>query len=102
MPQLVLHDMCPRHVSAGILHFMEIAAGEPAVVHGAKSRWAVAYAWVAGLSTYCVTILIGGEHAAKWINDIAWTLASASAAIICFSASRNLDRARGSASARSS
>ena len=54
------------------------------------SRWAVAYVWLAGLIAYCVALLFGDALGPDWINDIVWTLSSASAALVCFRVARSL------------
>jgi signal transduction histidine kinase len=73
---------------------MVIAATEPAAVQTTRSRWALAYAWTAGLIGYCIAILLTNERAAVWINDAAWTLTSAVALLCCFHASRYVEPER--------
>src|SRR5262245_51172358 len=73
---------------------MVIAATEPAAAQTTRSRWALAYAWTAGLIGYCIAILLTTEHAAGWINDAAWTLTSAVALLYCFHASRHVEPER--------
>ena len=58
------------------------------------SRWAVACAWLAGIVLYAVTIYFVTNDAALWINDLAWTVASAAAALFCFRASRRVEPSR--------
>lgn len=59
-----------------------------------NARWTVAFAWLFGLSLYCIAILLATEAAAVWINDIAWTVASGAAAALCFHTSRLVEPAR--------
>jgi signal transduction histidine kinase len=72
---------------------MQVAATDVSA-RSASSRWSLAYGWLAGLAAYCAAIFFADETAAKWINDIAWTLASAAAMIACFWAARRVQPAR--------
>src|SRR5262245_23399852 len=83
--------------TAGILVRMVIAVTEPAAVPATRSRWSLAYAWTAGLIAYCVAIMLASEAAATWINDFAWTLASAVALLYCFYAAVHIEPERRSA-----
>jgi signal transduction histidine kinase len=60
----------------------------------ARARWWIAGYWAAALVVYCIAIGLANDEAAMWINDIAWTLASAAAAIACFRAARLMAGAR--------
>lgn len=65
-----------------------------AQVKGMRSRWTLAYAWAAGLAVYCIAILAVSDAAAVWVNDLAWTLASAGAAFSCYQTMRTAYGAR--------
>lgn len=60
-----------------------------------QSRWLVVGAWLAGIILYSVSIWLTTDRLTNWINDIAWTLASAAAAGVCFHTARQV---RGSGS----
>jgi signal transduction histidine kinase len=60
----------------------------------ARSRWTVAWAWLAGLALYGIAIYAASNALQLWINDIAWTLASAAAAFCCFRAARRMEPER--------
>jgi signal transduction histidine kinase len=66
---------------------MEKAASEPRQ-NGLRSRWVLAYIWIAGLTLYCAALLLVNKGQAVWVNDLAWTLASATAAATCFHTAR--------------
>jgi signal transduction histidine kinase len=51
--------------------------------HHAPSRWQVPLLWLAGLIGYSVCIWLSDDAAAAWINDLAWSLAAAAAALVC-------------------
>lgn len=55
-----------------------------------QSRWLVAGLWLAGVIVYSALIWLTADRAAYWINDIAWTLASAGAALVCFRTARRV------------
>ncbi|HEY5809240.1 MAG TPA: ATP-binding protein [Povalibacter sp.] len=55
------------------------------------SRWGVVRLWLAGLILYSACIWVAEGRVAVWINDIAWTLASGTAALVCFRTARLLD-----------
>jgi signal transduction histidine kinase len=59
-----------------------------------RSRWALAYAWLAGLVVYAVAIYVASNDDQMWINDLAWTLAAAAAAYCCFRAARQVEPER--------
>lgn len=59
-----------------------------------RSRWALAYAWVAGLVVYAVAIYLANNEVQVWINDLAWTVAAAAAAYCCFRAARHVEPER--------
>jgi len=46
-----------------------------------SSRWTVAGCWLAGLLLYSALIWLTDAETARWVNDVAWTVASASAAL---------------------
>ena len=77
----------------GILMAMASAAMETQV-NGLRSRWTLAYLWVAGLVAYGVAILATDDRSAIWINDIGWTLTSAVAVATCFQTARAAQGAR--------
>jgi len=58
------------------------------------SRWALAYAWLAGLVAYAVALVFASNDDQIWINDLAWTLAAAAAAYCCFRAARQVELER--------
>lgn len=60
----------------------------------ARGRWLPTCAWLGGLVAYLTGILIASDRAAIWINDIAWTAASALAAWSCLWTSRTVEPAR--------
>jgi signal transduction histidine kinase len=65
----------------------------PAIQTGVRKpgmRAVVAGAWLAGLAVYQAAIFASSERTAVWINDIAWALAAALAAISCFLVARQL------------
>ncbi|MGH8179113.1 MAG: sensor histidine kinase [Steroidobacter sp.] len=64
------------------------------MLKGFQSRWALAYAWTAGLVLYCAAVLIAAERMVIWINDVAWTLASILAALTCFQTARAVEGLR--------
>jgi hypothetical protein len=72
---------------------MVSAAFEQQTSH-AHARWRLACYWAAALVVYCIAIAVASEPVAIWINDIAWTAASAAAAIACFRATRLMTGAR--------
>ena len=63
-------------------------------VSEARGRWLPACAWLASLVAYLVAIFLASDRAAIWINDIAWTAASACAAWACLRTSRIVERPR--------
>lgn len=54
------------------------------------SRWGVMRLWLAGLILYSACIWVADEQVAVWVNDLAWTLASGGAALVCFRTARSL------------
>ncbi|HKU16530.1 MAG TPA: ATP-binding protein [Steroidobacteraceae bacterium] len=68
-----------------------IRAGEGS---SASSRWVPACVWLACLAVYLAAILFSHDRAAIWINDVAWTLTSAGAALACLRTSRSVEPAR--------
>lgn len=67
------------------------AEPEPA---GLRSRWGLAAAWAVGLAVYSAAVVVANERALIWINDIAWTVAPAVAALVCFHTARAAEGAR--------
>lgn len=57
-------------------------------------RWALAYAWLAGLIVYGIAIYTASKAVQMWINDIAWTVAAAAAAWFCFRTSQQVEPER--------
>ena len=53
-------------------------------LNGLRSRWTLAYLWMAALAVYCVALLVTDARGAVVTNNTAWTLASAGAALACF------------------
>ncbi len=49
-----------------------------------RSRWTLAWAWLAGLVVYGIAIYIANNDVQLWINDLAWTVAAAAATIAVF------------------
>lgn len=76
---------------------MDIAADPSPPQSLFQSRWLVAAAWLAGVLVYSVSIWFTQGSATFWVNDIAWTLAAAAAALVCFGTARQLDRANSKA-----
>lgn len=72
---------------------MDIAASSSQSQSLLQSRWLVAVAWLAGIIVYSVLIWLTAGRATLWINDIAWTLASAVAALVCFRTARHIEGA---------
>jgi signal transduction histidine kinase len=60
----------------------------------ARGRWLPTCAWLGGLVAYLTAILLASDRAAIWINDLAWTVASALAAWSCLWTSRTVEPAR--------
>ncbi|MET0534829.1 MAG: ATP-binding protein [Steroidobacter sp.] len=60
----------------------------------AHSRWALGYGWLACMLGYGVAIYAANHELAVWINDFAWTIASAAAAFFCFRAARQVEPSR--------
>jgi signal transduction histidine kinase len=56
------------------------------------SRWLVSALWLAALTIYGGLLWLATDAATVWINDIAWTLASAMAAWSCFHTARRLHK----------
>lgn len=73
---------------------MAAAAGKIAITEATRSRWALAYGWLAGLLVYGIAIFFANNQTALWINDLAWTVAAAAAAWVCFRTARQLEPAR--------
>ncbi len=73
---------------------MQTVAAAATRASEARGRWTLAGAWLAGLIAYLVTIVLTSDRAAIWINDIAWTIASAGAAWACLRTSRRVERPR--------
>lgn len=69
---------------------MDIAPGQSASQSLLQSRWLVAGAWLAGIIAYSALIWLTADRATYWINDIAWTLAPAVAALVCFRTARHI------------
>ena len=69
---------------------MAIAATDSARTGASQSRWSVAYACLAGFIVYAVALYFSTTERSVWINDIAWTIAPAVAAWLCFATSRSL------------
>lgn len=63
-------------------------------IEATRSRWALAYAWLAGLIVYGIAIYVANNDTQLWINDIAWTVAAAAAAYICFRTARQVELER--------
>jgi signal transduction histidine kinase len=59
-----------------------------------RGRWLPSWAWLGGLVAYIAAILLAYDRVAVWINDIAWTVASAFAAWACLRTSRRVERPR--------
>lgn len=74
---------------------MAAAAGKiSTTAEAARSRWALASGWFACLLVYGVVIFVGSNEMAVWVNDLAWTFASAGAAYFCFRAARQVEQSR--------
>ncbi len=73
---------------------MESVSARVVTVNEARGRWLPTCAWVGGIVAYLIAILLVTERAATWINDIAWTAASACAAWACLWAARTVEPAR--------
>lgn len=63
-------------------------------IDSTRSRWTLAYAWVAGLAIYGIAIYVASNAVQVWINDIAWTVAAAAATLVCYRASRQVEPKR--------
>jgi signal transduction histidine kinase len=64
-----------------------------AVAHAERSfgsRWTIAFSWLTGLFIYSVLIWLTDADTARWVNDGAWTIASACAALVCMFTARQL------------
>lgn len=73
---------------------MQTAVARVEGVSEARGRWLPSCAWLASLVAYLAAIVLAGDRAAIWINDIAWTAASACAAWACLRTSRIVERPR--------
>jgi len=74
---------------------MAVTAGKIGTsIEVARPRWALAFGWLTCMTLYGVALYAGGNEMAVWINDLAWTLASAGAAYFCFRAARQVEAAR--------
>lgn len=73
---------------------MAAAADKITMTEATRSRWAMAYGWLAGLLVYGIAIYVANNEAALWINDLAWTLAAAAAAFFCFRTARQIEPSR--------
>ncbi|HEY0684354.1 MAG TPA: ATP-binding protein [Steroidobacter sp.] len=63
-------------------------------IDSTRSRFTLAYAWLAGLAIYGVAIYIANNAVQVWINDLAWTVAAAAATYFCFCTSRQVEQER--------
>jgi signal transduction histidine kinase len=63
-------------------------------IEATRSRWTLAWAWLAGLVVYGIAIYIANNGVQVWINDIAWTVAAAAAAYCCFRTARQVEPER--------
>lgn len=68
---------------------MAIASLAAREMSSRRARWIVANAWFAGLLVYITAIVLTPERLATFINDIAWTVASAAG---CWFAARTARR----------
>ena len=74
---------------------MAATAGKlTSITEATRSRWGLAYAWLACMLVYGVIIYLSRADSALWINDAAWTLAAAAATFLCFRASRQVEPSR--------
>jgi signal transduction histidine kinase len=73
---------------------MQTVSARVESIGAGRGRWVPAGAWLGGLVAYVTAILLANNNAAIWINDIAWTLASAAAAWACLRTSRLVEPAR--------
>ena len=73
---------------------MAAAAGKITTIEEARSRWGLAFGWLACMLVYGLALYAGGNETAVWINDLAWTVASAAAAFFCFRAARQVEKSR--------
>ena len=71
---------------------MALALEESKLICQGQSRCVVASVWLAGLIAYVVAIVTANDTAALWINNTAWTIAPAAAALVCMRTARDLDR----------
>jgi len=70
---------------------MSAAVGESKLIGRGQQRYLLAVLWLAALLVY-VGMLFGlPDGSADWINNIAWTLAPASAAVFCWRTAHALD-----------
>lgn len=76
---------------------MAIAIDQSSPQSRFQSRWLVAGIWLAGIIVYSALIWLTTDRAAYWINDIAWALASAGAALVCFFTARQVGGANSKA-----
>jgi signal transduction histidine kinase len=54
-------------------------------------RWSIAGAWLAGLIVYCIAVFLSSGAVTTRIDDVAWTLASGAAALVCLRSASKLD-----------
>jgi signal transduction histidine kinase len=60
-------------------------------LRGANSFWWFATAWFAAVGAYVALLLASGPADARWINNVAWTLAPIFAGAACWSTSGSVD-----------
>ena len=76
---------------------MDIAVGQSPSQSLFQSRWLVAGAWLAGMIIYSALIWLTADRVILWVNDVAWTLTPAVAALMCFRTARHIGGAGGKA-----
>lgn len=69
---------------------MDIAVGQSPSQSVFQSRWLVAGAWLAGMIVYSALIWLTADRVTLWVNDVAWTLTPAIAALSCFRTARHI------------
>src|SRR5690606_10686417 len=70
-------------------YWRRMPSTDPVAANVSFPRWSLVRLWVLGLVLYSALLLISDAAQAIWINDIAWTIASALAAWACFRAARS-------------
>jgi signal transduction histidine kinase len=75
-------------------YFAVMTTTSQATAQRERSRWILAHVWLAGIGAYCLAIPFLEPRPLLWVNDIAWTVASAAAAVVCWWTARRVESNR--------